>query len=157
MQLVNFSSYDGDCLHGAPPRSETEVSEPTISLVMELAVIVGPSEELVCLEGFCREHPKVASDFRCPLIFMSMAADALHDKNYEQARKFLRAMYFIESYALEDEDFLTALHSLGNSAEVDDRCPNSLKHMIAGFNHSKSIKGVHEEISSRTDCRCFHL
>lgn len=154
---VDFNCFDPECLHGAPDRSDTAITEPTLALVMEHIAIQGVSEELVFLEEFCRTNSKIASDYRCPLIILSMAADALYEKNFFNCRKYLRAMHFLDAFVLEGEDFLTALHAQGSNPEPGAGSPPSLQQFVEGMKSTGSVRSIYRDISTRVGCRCFHM
>ena len=99
-----------------------------------------------CLKRFTNRHARVASDVRCSLIFMSMAADALSDKNYGQCRKFMRAMYFMEAYAQIGNIFLEFLHNTTVAdAVLGESFPDAITIFLDGLEKSKSVKkGIYD-------------
>ena len=94
-------------LHGVDPRLETNTAMPAAFLMKQMEwreSLEDQDEDLGALEALAEE---VDQSKRDTLVEITQAIDAA--KNYERAAELLRGLLFIDKFALELDDAISAL------------------------------------------------
>lgn len=94
-------------LHGVDPRLETNTAMPAAFLMKQMEwreSLEDQDKDLGALEALAEE---VDQSKRDTLVAITQAIDAA--KNYERAAELLRGLLFIDKFALELEDAISAL------------------------------------------------
>ncbi|KAJ1434364.1 armadillo-type protein [Ochromonadaceae sp. CCMP2298] len=166
MRKVKFPNFNKTCLHGAPSRARMpEIANPVLSLFTQLCAIPDlfvPREgrdprgkEIRLLLDFCAQEAAAASSPKAPLILVSMAAEALNDKQYSYARNMLRTAFFLEAFQMYDspEGLDRDLHL--TEVDANNTANPGLQHLAVTAEGVKSIKGIFKHICDRVSCDCF--
>ena len=150
MRKVKFRQYSGTCLHGAPP-----VSDPVATALLphiQAIIVAYSTDELKVMRLICLSNPTICSDIKASAMILSLASDALQDKNYLICRKFLRAIVTLEAFAAEPNFFMYLCLSPEGENLLSIPVITSWNETIQ---KSLSVKGMINEILSRVSCNCF--